>query len=123
MEFSRQETGVGCHSLLQGIFPTGTLNQGFPHYRQILYCLSHQEKPNQRVPVGNLHSECVSVSHSVVFDSRDPADCSLLGSSVRNSLGKTTGVGCHFLLQGIFLTQGSNPGPLHCRQIHYHLSH
>ena len=32
-------------------------------------------------------------------------------------------MGCHFLLQGIFLTQGSNPGPLHCRQILYHLSH
>ena len=30
---------------------------------------------------------------------------------------------CHFLLQGIFLTQGSNPGLLHCRQILYCLSH
>ena len=30
---------------------------------------------------------------------------------------KNTGVGCHFLLQGIFLIQGSNPGLLHCRQI------
>ena len=34
-----------------------------------------------------------------------------------------TGVGCHFLLQGIFLTQGLNPGLLHCRQILFHLSH
>ena len=34
-----------------------------------------------------------------------------------------TGVGCHFLLQGIFPTQGSNPGPLLCRQILYRLSH
>ena len=39
-----------------------------------------------------------------------------------DSSGKTTGVGCHFLLQGIFLTQESNPGPLHCRQILYQLS-
>ena len=31
--------------------------------------------------------------------------------------------GGHFLFQGIFLTQGSNPGLLHCRQILYHLSH
>ena len=31
-------------------------------------------------------------------------------------LGKSTGVGCHFLLQGIFLTQGSNPGLPHCRR-------
>ena len=33
-----------------------------------------------------------------------------------------SGVGCHFLLQGIFLTQGSNPSLLHCRQTLYHLS-
>ena len=30
--------------------------------------------------------------------------------------GKNTGMGCHSLLQGIFLTQGSNLGLLHCRQ-------
>ena len=36
------------------------------------------------------------------------------GSSVHvDSPGKNTGVGCHFLLQGIFLTQGSNPCLLH----------
>ena len=34
-----------------------------------------------------------------------------------------TGVGCRFLLQGIFPTQGSNLGLLHCRQILYRLSH
>ena len=33
-----------------------------------------------------------------------------------NFPGKSTGVGCHFLLQGIFLTEGSNPGFPHCRQ-------
>ena len=38
-------------------------------------------------------------------------------------LGKSTGVGCHFLLQRIFPTQESNPGLLHCRQTLYHLSH
>ena len=32
-------------------------------------------------------------------------------------------MGCHFLLQGIFLTQGSNPGLPHWGQILYHLSH
>ena len=36
-----------------------------------------------------------------------------------NSPGKNTGVGCHSLLQGIFPTQESNPGLLHCRQILY----
>ena len=33
------------------------------------------------------------------------------------------GVGSHSLLQEIFLAQGLNPGPLHCRQVLYHLSH
>ena len=37
--------------------------------------------------------------------------------------GKNTGVGCHFLLQEIFLIQGLNLGLLHCRQMLYHLSH
>ena len=35
----------GCHAFLQGIFPTQGLNPGLLHYRQILYCLSHQESP------------------------------------------------------------------------------
>ena len=41
----------------------------------------------------------------------DPMDCSLPGRLLCpwDSPGKNTGVGCHFLLQGIFPTQGSNP--------------
>ena len=41
----------------------------------------------------------------------------------RDSPGKNTQVSCQFLLQGIFLTRGLNPGLLHCRQILYQLSH
>ena len=37
--------------------------------------------------------------------------------------GKNTAMGCHFLLQGIFPTQGSNPDLLHCRRILLPLSH
>ena len=41
---------------------------------------------------------------------RDPMECSPPGFSVRgDSPGQKTGVGCHALLQRIFLTQGSNP--------------
>ena len=40
-----------------------------------------------------------------------------------NSPGQNTGVGSRSLLQGIFPTQGSNPGLPHCRQILYQLSH
>ena len=32
---------VGCHALLQGIFPIQGSNSGLPHHRWILYCLSH----------------------------------------------------------------------------------
>ena len=43
----------------------------------------------------------------------DPMDCSLPGSSVHGILhAKILGMGCHFLPQGIFPTQGSNPGLL-----------
>ena len=43
--------------------------------------------------------------------------------SPRDSAGQNTGVGSRSLLQGIFPTQGSNPGLPHCRQILYQLSH
>ena len=40
-----------------------------------------------------------------------------------SSPGQNTGVGSLSLLQGIFQTQGLNPGLLHCRQILYQLRH
>ena len=40
-----KNTGVGCHALLQGIFPTQGSNPGLPHPRWILYQLSHQGNP------------------------------------------------------------------------------
>ena len=51
----------------------------------------------------------------------DPMDTRLL--CPWDFLGKSIGVGCHFLLQEIFPTQGSNPGLPHCRQMLYCLSH
>ena len=54
---------------------------------------------------------CLVVSCVRLF--YDLMDCGLPGSSVHeDSPGKNTGVGCHFLLQGSFPTQGSNPGLL-----------
>ena len=40
--FPDKKTGVCCHVLLQGIFPTEGLNLGLLHCRQILYHLSRQ---------------------------------------------------------------------------------
>ena len=55
----------------------------------------------------------------------DPMNCSPPGSSRGpwDLPGKDTAMGCHFLLQGIFQTQESNPGLLHCRQILSQLSY
>ena len=54
----------------------------------------------------------------------DPMDCSLPASAVHGiSPGNDTGVGCHSLLQGIFLTRGSNPCLLHWQADSLPLSH
>ena len=41
-----KKTGVGCHALLQGIFPTQGPGPGLPHCRRVLYHLSHQGGPH-----------------------------------------------------------------------------
>ena len=62
---------------------------------------------------------------SVMFDSVQPHGWTVACQTPlsMDSPGKNTGVDCHSILQGIFPTQGSNPGLLHCRQILCHLSH
>ena len=40
-----RNTDVGCHTLLQRIFPIQGSNPGLPHCRQIIYCQSHQGSP------------------------------------------------------------------------------
>ena len=60
-----------------------------------------------------------SESHLVVSDSLQSNGT----IQSMNSLGPNTGVGSLSLSQGIFPTQGSNPGLPHCRQILYQLSH
>ena len=49
----------------------------------------------------------------VVSDSTTPWTAARQAPLSMDFPGKNTGVGCHFLLQGIFLTQGLNPRPLH----------
>ena len=95
---SRNQTYISCASCIG---------------RQILYFCATWASP--------LLGVCAQ-SHSTLCD--PPVDCSLPGSSVHgDSPGKNSGVGCHSLLQGIFPTQGLNPGLPHCRQILYQLIH
>ena len=67
-------------------------------------------------------SSCVCMlSHSVASDSLQPHGLSPARLLCPwNFLGKNTGVGCHFLLQGIFPTQESNLSLLHYWRILYH---
>ena len=124
-----KNTGVGCHTLLQGIFPTQGSNPSLPHCRWILYCQSHQGSPWILDWVAYPFSRQTSqprdqtgVSYIVggfftIWATREAP------YSPWNSPGQNTGVGSLSLLQGIFPTQGLNPGLLHCRWILYQLSH
>ena len=105
--FSIKNTGVGCHFLLQGIFPTQGSN---------LCIWSLLQWQADSLPLSHLGE---SESRSVLSDSLRPHGL----YSPWNSPGQNTGVGSLSLLQGIFPTQGLNPGLLHCRQILYQLSH
>ena len=63
---------------------------------------------------------CAVLSHSVLSALCNPVGCNPPGCSAHgDSPGKNSGVGCHVLLQGIFLTQKLNRGLLHCRWILY----
>ena len=65
----------------------------------------------------------VKWSRSVVSASATPWTVAYHAPPSVGFPGKNTGVGCHFLLQGIVPTQGSNPSLPHCRQTLYLLSH
>ena len=75
------------------------------------------ESPSPALASGFFTTE--SESHSVMSDSLQPHGI----YSPWNSPGQNTGVCSHSLLQGIFPTEGSNPGLPHCRRILYQLSH
>ena len=45
MDSPGKHTGIGSHSLLQGIFPTQGSNLGLPHCRHILYQMNHKRSP------------------------------------------------------------------------------
>ena len=71
----------------------------------------YQSGPSKSAPVWTNTGVCSVLSHSVMSDSCDSMDCSPPLSW--DFPGMTTGIGCHFLLQEIFLIQGSNLHLLH----------
>ena len=88
-----QNTGVGCHALLQKIFPTQVSNPGLLHCRKILYCLSHHITYSFCCTAGAntlckeivLNNEKVLVTQSCLTFC-DSNNCSLPGSSVHGIL-------------------------------------
>ena len=97
-------TGVDFHALLQGISPTQGSNL------HLLLLLHWQVGAFPPGPPGKPLTP--RESHSVMSHSLHPMD-----RSWWNCPGQNTGVGSLSLLQGIFPTQGWNPGLLHCRRI------
>ena len=82
---------------------------------ELLSCSDRESNIFYCAVLGLVTQSCPTLCNSM--------NCSPSGSSVHGaSAGKNTGVGCHALLWGIFPTQGSNLGLLHCRLILYHLS-
>ena len=88
-------------------------------------CITQRHKISQTSNAVSIRKYHLSVTNVI------SASCSVVSNSLQphglyspwNSPGQSTGVGSLSLLQGIFLTQGSNPGLPHYRWILYQLSH
>ena len=133
MEFPGKNTGVGCHRLLQGFILTQGSNPCLLHWQVESLPLSPQGSPMVK---WYLQLNGGPQDASPLWQSIEERSHSVVSNSLRSHglyptrllrpwdfPGKSTGMGCHFLLQGIFPTQGSNPGLLHCRQTLYLLRH
>ena len=145
-----QNTGVGSLSLLQGIFPTQGSNSGLPHCRQILHQLRYKGRPRilewvsypfsrgssqprnrTRVSyIGGGFFTNWAIREALILGLLYGFPCASVGEESICNVGylglipgKNTGVCCHFLLQRIFLTQGSNPCLLHWQADSLPLSH
>ena len=127
--FSNEETKHGIYFLLWGrlfLSITEMRIQRDPKAKEpIQACTARgtQAWPIKLCPIWRLNAKKLRESNLSCPTLCDPIDCSPPGFCPWNSPGKNTGVGCHSPLQGIFLTQGLNPGLPHCRQSLYHLSH
>ena len=115
-----QNTGVGSHSLLQGIFPTQGSSPGLPYCRQILHQLSHRGSPRILEWVVCPFSSGSSQPRIELGSPELQAESSPAEPQGKH---KNTGVGSLSFLQQIFLTQKLNWDLVHCRWIPYQLSY
>ena len=81
-----KNTGVGCHALLQRIFPTQGSNQGLPHCRWIFYCVSHQGSPRRPAAAAATAAKLLQLCPTLC----DPIDGSPPGSPIPGILQART---------------------------------
>ena len=104
-----------CNSSVCDLGTRGFLGETLRLVASVFIKQRHQSEVQNSL----LYCQSESKSHSVVSDSLWPQGL----YSPWKSPGQNTGVGSLSLLQGIFPTQGSNPGLPYCRWILYQLSH
>ena len=117
-------TGVGCHFLLQcmKVKSESEVTQSCPILSDPMDCSLRDSSIHGIFQAKVLEWGATAFSRG----SSQPRDRTLQADSLSAEppeKPKNTGVGSLSLLQGIFPTQGLNPGLLHCRQILYQLSH
>ena len=135
-----KNTGVGSLSLHQGIFPTQGSNPSLPHLRtDSLYHLSQGKPKNPHLYnqfyyrysfsycflLQFISINCIFIVYEYIvqYCHRILNVVPMPYSRAFLFIHSVSYVGCYFLLQRIFPTQGSNPGLPHCRQILSRLSH
>ena len=119
-DFSRQGYWSGLPFPSPGYLPDPGIEPGSPALTGRFFTTEPPGKPS----LGHAAAAAAANSRQLCLTLCDPMDCSLPGSSVHGIFpGNNTVVDCHFLLQGIFPTQGLNPDFPHCRQTLYRLSY
>ena len=119
------------HQSFQWIFRTDFLQDGLVGFP---FCPKDSQESSPTPQFKSINSSALSlfmVQLSHPYMTTGSESCSVMFDflwphglySPWNSPSQNTGVGSPSLLQGIFTTQGSNPGLWHCRQILYQLSH
>ena len=103
------------HSICQQIWKTQQWPQDWKHSVFIPISKKSKAKKKKKIMFNKFY---LFESRSVVCDSLSPHG----RYNPWNFPDQNTGVGSNSLLQGIFPTQGSNPGLLHCRRILHQLS-
>ena len=92
-DFPGKKTGVGCHFLLQRIFPMQGLNPHILHCRQICYCLSYQgslRRVSQGLWKGHVHTAILKMDNQQGPIVQHMKLCSMLcaSSDGRGGLGR-----------------------------------